>query len=167
MKNLILIFLLLSLIIGCTSNQQLNTDTSTKTVSNEQSATVTDKQLVTSVQNNPQNSSPLVNGNGANVKEFAIEVFHSHYEPSRIVVNKNDKVRLLVFASPGTLNHRHGITIDEYHINMATTTEDPNHADKVEFIADKQGTFRIYCASCWDGPFGRGHPNIEMTLVVQ
>ncbi len=100
-------------------------------------------------------------------KEFALMISHNAYSLDKIVVNKDDKVRIYFYASSGTLSHKHGISIDEYNINQVTTTEDSKNTDKIEFTADKQGIFKIYCKTCWDGPFGKGHPDIEAKLVVQ
>ncbi|MBI4450357.1 cupredoxin domain-containing protein [Candidatus Woesearchaeota archaeon] len=100
-------------------------------------------------------------------KEFNVTVVHTFYNPSSFAVNKGDTVRFLAVAATGQGFHNHGIAIDEYGINQAVTTEDTNNPVKIEFVADKAGTFRIYCKTCWDGPFGRGHPDIQATLVVK
>lgn len=98
------------------------------------------------------------------VKEFELTIFHTRYEPASFSVNKGDTVRILARTSPGTESHVHGVTIDEYNINQAVTSStDPA---TIEFTADKAGTFTIYCRTCYDGPFGRGHPDIRATLSV-
>lgn len=103
------------------------------------------------------------------IKEFTMTVGHTFYNPATITVKKGDMVKINAISARGTglesgLSHNHGITIDEYNIDVATPSETTPVV--INFIADKEGTFSIYCKSCWDGPFGRGHPDIRATLVV-
>ncbi|GEM_PF-2110964 len=98
------------------------------------------------------------------IKEFHVTIFHTGYQPSIFTVDKGDTARFLVKVAPGTESHMHGITIDEYGINEASASSTQEKA--IEFVADKAGTFTIYCKTCWDGLFGRGHPNIQATLTV-
>lgn len=107
---------------------------------------------------------------GPSEKQFSVTIGHTFYSPNSFETNVGDRVRFLAVASKGTgvesgLNHNHGITIDEYQINAAVVSE--NTPIVVTFLADKPGTFTIYCRTCWDGPFGRGHPDIRATLVVK
>ncbi len=97
-------------------------------------------------------------------KEFNVIIGHTSYNPSTFTVNVGDTIRFLATTARGTSTHNHGITIDEYRINQAVTSE--NIPVTIEFAADRAGTFNIWCRTCWDGPFGRGHPNIRGTLVV-
>ncbi|MBI4019836.1 MAG: cupredoxin domain-containing protein [Candidatus Aenigmarchaeota archaeon] len=99
------------------------------------------------------------------VKEFQVTIGHTAYSPSSFTVTRGDTVRFMAVAAPGTESHNHGITIDEYNINQAVTSSAT--PTKIEFVADKAGTFQIYCKTCRDGPFGTGHPDIRATLVVQ
>ena len=57
------------------------------------------------------------------------------------------------------------MTIDEFGIDEAVIDE--REPKVIEFIAVKKGSFKIYCAPCWEGPYGRGHPDIEATLIVK
>ena len=101
-------------------------------------------------------------------KIVSMVIGHTFYQPpDTITVNKGDKVRIEATAAQGTGSHKHGIAIDEYGINKAVTTEDKNNPTIIEFTADKQGTFKIYCKSCLEGPYGENHPKIEAKLVVQ
>jgi len=103
------------------------------------------------------------------IKEFSMTIGHTFYNPSTITVNKGDTVRIMAVSATGTglesgVSHNHGITIDEYNINVAIPSE--TRPVVISFVADKTGTFSIYCKTCWDGPFGREHPDIRATLVV-
>lgn len=103
-------------------------------------------------------------------RQFTVVISHTAYSPSRFEVNKGDTVTFLLVSAKGTgpesgFSHNHGITIDEYNINVAAASE--NTPAPVSFVADKAGTFSIYCRTCWDGPFGREHPDIRAALVVK
>lgn len=101
------------------------------------------------------------------VREFKVLIEHTRYQPDKYVVRKGDTVRFLATSKVGQGGHNHGITIDEYNINEAVTTENLTSPKVIEFVADKVGIFRVYCKTCWDGPFGKNHPNIASTLEVQ
>ncbi|MBI4175698.1 MAG: cupredoxin domain-containing protein [Candidatus Aenigmarchaeota archaeon] len=98
-------------------------------------------------------------------KTFSVTIGHTSYSPASFEANRGDTVRFLAKVAAGTESHNHGITIDEYGINEAVTSS--TEAKAIEFVADKAGTFSMYCKTCWDGPFGRGHPDIRATLVVK
>ena len=103
-------------------------------------------------------------------KQFTVIISHTAYSPNSFEVNKGDTIRFLAVAAKGTgiesgFNHNHGITIDEYGINAVVASE--NTPTVIEFLADKAGIFNVYCKTCWDGPFGRNHPDIRATLIVK
>lgn len=123
--------------------------------------------------NQPQDRSPVVSEQTQNltqqttnqVKEFRVIISHTGYNPNVFTVKMGDTIKFLATAAPGTGFHNHGITIDEYGINQAVTSE--TNPITIQFVANKVGTFSIWCKTCWDGPFGRGHPDIRATLVVE
>ncbi len=98
------------------------------------------------------------------VKEFRVTIGHTSYNPATFEANDGDLVRFIAIAAPGTGSHNHGITIDEFSINEAVTSE--AEPKIIEFHVSK-GTFTVYCRTCWEGPYGRGHPDIKATLVVK
>jgi plastocyanin len=100
-------------------------------------------------------------------KTFDMTIFHTGYSPSTIRVKAGDTVEIRAVTAPGTNNHNHGITIDEYGINQAVTTEDRSNPEVITFLADKKGTFSIYCGPCREGIFGLNHPDIRATLIVE
>lgn len=87
-----------------------------------------------------------------------VEVKASKYkfEPDPIVVKLDDKVRLLVTST----DVAHGLAISEFKVNVSISIGETKAAD---FIADKKGTFHIYC-SVYCGP---GHAHMRGTLVCQ
>jgi plastocyanin len=103
-------------------------------------------------------------------KVFNMVISHTRIDPSTIEVSLGDTVRINALSAPGTgvesgFSHNHGVAIDEYGINVATTSEVT--PTSIDFVADKAGTFTIYCKTCWDGPFGHQHPDIRATLIVK
>ncbi len=106
------------------------------------------------------------------VKEFNVTIFHTSYSPKTFEVNLGDPVRISAISGPGLESHKHGITIDAYNINRAARTTNPSNPEIIEFVADKRGTFTIYCRTCndidgWKGNSNIDHPDIRATLVVK
>lgn len=97
-------------------------------------------------------------------EEFSVTIFHTRYEPNTISVKQGSLVRLNVLAAEGTSSHMHGIAIDDYGINELAASETTPKA--ITFKADRKGTFTAYCGTCAEGPFGREHPDIRMTIIV-
>ena len=81
-----------------------------------------------------------------NAKEFYLESFvefidgkpKPQFSTKEIVVNKGDKIRLLINTTRGT----HDFNIDELNLHSATPT---NKTTIIEFTADKAGEFVYYC----------------------
>jgi len=71
------------------------------------------------------------------VKKFVIKASRWKFEPSVIVVNKGDRVRLIIES----LDVSHGFTLDKYGIKAVV-----NKSEVVEFTATKTGTFLCYCS---------------------
>ena len=101
------------------------------------------------------NQNNTTNGNGE-VKEFKMTAKQFDFSPDTIEVNKDDKVRLIVTS----IDVPHGISIPEYGINERL---DPGKPVKIEFTADKQGTFTAYCSVFC----GSGHTNMKGKLIVK
>ena len=90
------------------------------------------------------------------VKEFKMTAKQFAFEPATIEINKGDKVRLIVTS----LDVPHGISIPEYGINERL---DPGKEVKIEFTADKEGTFTAFCSVFC----GSGHSNMKGKIVVK
>ncbi len=97
-------------------------------------------------------------------EEFNVTIFHTRYEPNSISVKQGSMVKLNVLTAEGTSSHMHGITIDDYGINELVTSE--TKPKTMTFRADGKGTLVAYCGTCLNGPFGREHPEIKMTIVI-
>ncbi len=97
--------------------------------------------------------------------EVRMTIYHTGYEPSAIKVKKGSTMKIMATAQP--VAHRHGITIDEFGVNEPVLSADENNPTVVTFIPTQAGMFKIYCRTCWDGPFGRDHPDIQATLIVE
>ena len=105
-----------------------------------------------------QNSSPSNQDNitDGDFKEFKITAKRFSFEPSVIEVNKGDKVRLIVES----VDVPHGFSILEYRINERL---DPGKEVKIEFTADKQGTFTFFCSVFC----GSGHTGMKGKIIVR
>ena len=89
------------------------------------------------------------------IKEFKLEAFKFGYDPEVIKVKKGDVVRLL--ATSRDINH--GIYIKKYGIDV---TLKKGKVKKIEFIADKSGTFPVICSIYC----GRGHHSMTAKLIA-
>ena len=90
------------------------------------------------------------------VKEFKLTAKQFAFEPSTIEVNKGDRVKLTVTS----LDVPHGIAIPEYGINERL---DPGNEVKIEFTAEKEGTFTAFCSVFC----GSGHSSMKGKIVVK
>ena len=90
------------------------------------------------------------------VREFTITAKKFSFTPSKIEVNRGDKVKLVVTSS----DVPHGISIPEYGINQRL---EPGKPANIEFVAEKQGTFRAFCSVFC----GSGHGDMQGTIVVK
>ena len=89
-------------------------------------------------------------------KEFNIIAKQWDFSPSTITVNEGDKVILNVKSIDVT----HGFAIPEFGVSEQLV---PGNTVKIEFTADKKGTFSFFCnVFC-----GSGHGGMRGTLVVQ
>ncbi|KFM19712.1 Nitrous-oxide reductase protein [Marine Group I thaumarchaeote SCGC AAA799-P11] len=95
-------------------------------------------------------------GISGETKSFDIVSFQWGFEPQFIEVNKGDHVTLNL----KTDDVPHGIAIEEYQINEPIMIEKDG---KLEFVADKPGTFEFYCSI----PCGAGHAEQGGFLIVR
>lgn len=90
------------------------------------------------------------------VKEIFVTAKQFEFTPNPIKVKKGDKVLLHVKSIDVT----HGFQIPEYDINKPIK---PGETVDIEFIADKPGTFTVYCSIFC----GEGHPRMRGQLIVE
>ena len=92
----------------------------------------------------------------SSVKEFNIVAKKWDFNPSTIIVNKGDTVKLNIES----IDVAHGIVILDFGVNEKL---EPGKTTNIEFIADKEGTFSFFCnVFC-----GSGHSEMRGTLIVQ
>ncbi len=89
------------------------------------------------------------------IRIIEVKASRYKYEPDPIVVKLGEKVRIIVTST----DVDHGFAISEFNINASVAV---NKKQTVEFVADKQGTFNIFC-SVYCGP---GHMNMRGKLIV-
>jgi nitrous-oxide reductase len=66
----------------------------------------------------------------------------SHFTPDRIEVDEGDVVHLHLTSVEQAEDQVHGFTIDMYNLNLSL---EPGKHENVTFVADKAGTFPMYC----------------------
>ncbi len=74
------------------------------------------------------------------VKEIRVQGGNFWFAPTSITVNKGDRVKI-IFENVGGITHNLGI--DGYG---RTKTISAGSTDTIEFVADKAGTFDMWCA---------------------
>ena len=90
------------------------------------------------------------------IREFTLRARRYRFDPARIEVNRGDIVKITLIAE----DVPHSFTIDEYRICKRVS---PDKSVKVEFYADKAGTFVYYCSLIGD----EGCRDMRGTLVVR
>lgn len=89
-------------------------------------------------------------------KEFNVRSFNWGFNPATIEVTAGDKVVLHVTTD----DIDHGLAINEFLVNKRVQ---PGQTTDIEFMADKRGTFDIYCSV----PCGEGHLSMKGKLIVR
>lgn len=89
-------------------------------------------------------------------REFNIIVKQFEFQPSVIRVKLGERVVVHLTS----IDVPHGFGISEFGINVQIL---PNETTTVSFVADRQGTFTIFCTVFC----GTGHPNHKGTLIVE
>lgn len=89
-------------------------------------------------------------------KEFEITAKYWEFTPSRIEVNKGDKVTLKLKSIEGV----HGFLLSDFGVNMVLRQ---GEEVEVEFIADKTGEFSFFC----NIPCGQGHSGMNGMFIVR
>lgn len=82
-----------------------------------------------------------VERNGTTVEAW-ISVVRSQFKPDTLHVTEGDKVILHLTNIEETPDATHGFAIPRYNINVSL---DPGECVTVEFVADAQGAFAMYC----------------------
>lgn len=90
------------------------------------------------------------------VRIIQVKASRYKFEPDPIVVKLGEKVGLVVTST----DVAHGITIQEFNLNL---TIPAGKTERIEFVADKPGTFQVYC-SVYCGP---GHGHMHATFIVR
>lgn len=101
-----------------------------------------------------RNVAPRVEFSGKVETTRIVEVKASkfNFSPDPIMVKKGERVRLVVTST----DVDHGLAIDEFKVNLSIPA---SKTETVEFVADKKGTFRVYC-DLWQG-------QMQSSLIVK
>lgn len=90
------------------------------------------------------------------IKEFTIRESNFKLNPSTLIVKEGDTVKIIVINDGGT----HNLFVEEY--NERTEVVSSGNTKVLEFVADKAGTFNIWCEVGSHRSLG-----MEGTLIVQ
>ena len=90
------------------------------------------------------------------IREFTIRESSFKLNPSTITVNEGDTVKITVINEEGT----HNLFVEEY--NERTDVVSSGNTRILEFVADKTGTFKIWCEVGSHRSLG-----MEGTLIVE
>ena len=90
------------------------------------------------------------------IKEFKVIAKKYAFVPAEIKVKQGDIVKITLTSE----DVAHGLAIKEYGVNVSVKK---GEAKKVEFLADKKGTFLFRC-SVFCGP---GHSGMTGRLIVE
>jgi len=90
------------------------------------------------------------------VRVITATAFKYNFDPNPIVVNQGEKVRIIMTST----DVPHGFLLPDYNINVPLS---PGRPTTIEFVADKQGTFKFLCSVLC----GSGHGGMKGKLVVK
>jgi len=76
--------------------------------------------------------------NAASERHFTIDAGRNQYNPAVLKVNRGDLVSIDLVATDVV----HGLAIDGYNLEV---TAEPGKTAHLDFMADRQGTFRFRC----------------------
>jgi len=102
--------------------------------------------------NSLEPSGSLDNG----VRVIDATAFRYDFNPNPIVVNQGEKVKIIMTSTDVT----HGFLLPDYKINTLLPVGRPT---TIEFVADKQGTFKFLCSVLC----GSGHGSMKGKLIVK
>ncbi len=74
------------------------------------------------------------------VKEFTVHGASFEFDKQEIRVKKGDKVRIIYISD----DIGHDLVIDEFNVRTNVITK--GQTEVTEFVADKEGTFAMYCS---------------------
>jgi len=133
------------LIAGCVGQAQQSTQNQTTNISSTESGSTQNKTTYTII---------------------PISLDHSSGYISVVPLKTKLGYTVRFEATSNQPSHRHGITIDEFNVNQEVTAGPGDNPTIIEFVASQRGSFKIYCKTCLNGPFG-AHPQMTATLVVE
>lgn len=100
-------------------------------------------------------TSASISSSTSAVQEIKVVSSDWSFSPNVITVKKGTTLRVHFTA----VDNEHGFAIDEYNLDVQAA---PGQTKTFDFVADKAGTFTIYCSV----PCGSGHRDMKATLVV-
>ena len=90
------------------------------------------------------------------IRVITAKAFRYNFDPNPIVVNQGERVKIVMTSTDVT----HGFLLPDYKINTLLPVGRPT---TIEFVADKQGTFKFLCSVVC----GSGHGSMKGKLIVR
>jgi len=90
------------------------------------------------------------------VRVITAKAFRYNFDPNPIVVNHGERVKIVMTST----DVDHGFLLPDYKINTLLPVGRPT---TIEFVADKQGTFKFLCSVLC----GAGHGSMKGKLIVR
>ncbi len=75
--------------------------------------------------------------------EVYMTAIRSHFNPEHITVKEGDKIVWRITNIERAIDAVHGFAVPQYNINLSL---EPGETAKIEFVADRPGTFPFYCS---------------------
>ena len=116
----------------------LTSNNSTKTTQTDQAQTQTESEQTT-VTEQPSDAATEGTADDSTSQAITVEGGNFFFKPNEIRVKKGEKVTV-TFTNSGGM---HNFVIDEFDVKSETIN---GGSTKVEFTADKAGTFEFYCS---------------------
>jgi len=90
------------------------------------------------------------------VRVIDAKAFRYDFDPNPIVVNQGERVKIVMTST----DVAHGFLLPDYNIDVPLS---PGRPTTIEFVADKQGTFKFLCSVLC----GSGHGSMKGKLIVK
>ena len=90
------------------------------------------------------------------IRVITATAFKYNFDPNPIVVNQGERVKIIMTST----DVPHGFLLPDYNIDVPLS---PGRPTTIEFVADKQGTFKFLCSVVC----GSGHGSMKGKLVVK
>ncbi len=100
----------------------------------------------------------MVQGDDEGEEIMEVDLIAKKFEFSPDTITVEQGVKVVINAK--SIDVAHGFSLPDFNINERL---EPNQEVRIEFVADKKGTFSFFCSV----PCGSGHGSMRGKLIVQ